>query len=843
MFIGLQNSHAMNTQLSWLLLAGALAAPGAVTTTVRAQLPSNFPAVHVTTYVTNEVADGYIFLATYETSTNTGYYAMILRNDGTPVWYQSLTNSTVDFKVLPDGYLHYAEAYHTLSWTGGADVYHQILDNSNNLVETISTGNGYLPESHDISVLPNGDVLALSYYLSQMNLSQAAVGAYPNAQVSGAVVQELNAQRNVVWQWRTWDYFNFESYYAPLLLLNEMPLVYNPVVDSFHINTLVMDTDGNLLLSNYPLEVDKINRQTGAVMWRLGGIENQFSFVGENPQVAVTHFGGHGLSRLANGDIMIFCNADQQATHSSKVYEYRLDETNKIATLVWSYAPATNWYSWHTGSAQRLPNGNTFIGWGSASIVPGIGGFFNQQVPACTEVTSSGQVVFQMFFNDPLVTSYRAFRFVYPSLDQATNVSQFDLSLGNTYDFAGAGVSLTVTAGGGGYNSLGITEAPYAPVYPEFNGQPPVVLPVRLSLVESALNTLGADLSFNVATLGIANPTNITVYYRNPAGQGLFTPQLTDFNPVTGTLDVAMNLVAQGNGLGEFILGYPDVAQVPYPPILDAVENYPGVQPYQVVAPVQAATGTVYVVNQQLPVWLCWSPKGFAGRYELQIDTDPGFASPVVDEPFLTDADYIWDGANTNTLYYYRVQTSNDGGVGNWATGSFRTSAPFVQVTAPNGGEAWRRGLPYFVQWNCDLAENVYIDLYKGGTFLMNVATNIPSTGAYKWSIPYSLLVPGNNYSIKITSVTNNALFGASSQPFSIVDPPSFSAGSISVLPGGLLQFGLTAPGAATATVLASTNLVSWQTLQTIPITNSSGVFTDNAAPGNTKKFYKLSLP
>jgi hypothetical protein len=82
-----------------------------------------------------------------------------------------------------------------------------------------------------------------------------------------------------------------------------------------------------------------------------------------------------------------------------------------------------------------------------------------------------------------------------------------------------------------------------------------------------------------------------------------------------------------------------------------------------------------------------------------------------------------------------------------------------------------------------------------------------------------------------------------SSQPFSIVDLPSFTAGSVVALPGGRVQFGVTAPGAATATVLASTNLVSWQVLQTVPVTNNTASFTDNAATGTPKRFYKLSLP
>ncbi len=802
-------------------------------------LPPDYPGVTVTTCDTNAVGDGYIFLNVSETSTNVGFYAMILRNDGTPVWYQPASGAAADFKVLPDGFLHNAVSYHTLSWTGGADVYHQILDNSYALRETIPAGNGYLPESHEIQVLPNGNVLSLSYYQSYMNLAQFVTGAYPNALVAGAVIQELDAQRNVVWQWRSWDHYAFQTYYAPVLAMGAMATARNPVVDSFHLNSITMDTDGNLLISNFMVDVQKINRQTGAVMWRLGGWGNQFTFVGENPAQAAAHFSGHTLSRLANGNILIFCNADQQSTRPSKVYEYQLDEVNKVATLVWSYTPATPWYSWHAGSAQRLPNGNTFIGWGGGGVVPGIGGIGNHQVPACTEVTPSGQVVYEMMFNDPLVASYRAFRFAYPPQAQATTVVQTGLTVGNTSDFGAAGVALTVTAGGGGYNSLTVTREQYAPVYPMFQAKPPRVLPTRVSMVESGLNTLGADIDFDVATFGITNPANTTVYYRASTGQGIFVSQPTDYNPALGKLRISMDLAAQGSDFGEFIFGYPDVAEVAYPPILNAVENYRGVQLYEVIAPLQATTGAVYSVNQTLPISLSWSPKGFAAEYQLQIATNQDFANPVVEIPSQTDAFYVWSNASPATTYYYRVNTSNDGGTGAWSVGSFQTAAPFVQVTVPNGGEAWRRGLSYFVQWNDNLAENVRIDLYKGGLFVKNLTTNTPSTGAIKWSVPGSSLTNGSDYTIKITSVTDSGLSSTSAQSFSIVDVPVIN--SATPLPAGQVQFGFTAPGAAQATIWGTATLTptSWQNLGKVAVTEGNGTFT-NTLP---YLFYRVSLP
>src|SRR6185369_15660169 len=47
-----------------------------------------------------------------------------------------------------------------------------------------------------------------------------------------------------------------------------------------HGNALDLDTDGNLLLSfRNTSEIIKIDTRTGAVVWRMGGSHNQFTFV------------------------------------------------------------------------------------------------------------------------------------------------------------------------------------------------------------------------------------------------------------------------------------------------------------------------------------------------------------------------------------------------------------------------------------------------------------------------------------------------------------------------------------------------------------------------------------
>ena len=125
---------------------------------------------------------------------------------------------------------------------------------------------------------------------------------------------------------------------------------------------------------------------------------------------------------------------------------------------------------------------------------------------------------------------------------------------------------------------------------------------------------------------------------------------------------------------------------------------------------------------------------------------------------------------------------------------------------------------------------------------MANITTNAPFKGAFKWPIPANL-TPGSNYTIQITSVTNSAMSSTSAQSFSIVDPPTFNAGSFAILPDGSVQFGLTAPGAATATVWVSTNLPDWTVLQSGPLVNGTTVVTDAAAAGSSDRFYRLTLP
>jgi|SRR5215813_5559220 len=106
----------------------------------------------------------------------------------------------------------------------------------------------------------------------------------------------------------------------------------------------------------------------------------------------------HGARELRNGNILMFDNGDEHAPPQSRAAEYRLDLINHTATLVWQYVAPTSIQAMAMGFAQRLPNGNTLIAYGTA------------RPPRVQEINPAGEVVWDLSSPVPAVGVYRAFR-------------------------------------------------------------------------------------------------------------------------------------------------------------------------------------------------------------------------------------------------------------------------------------------------------------------------------------------------------------------------------------------------------------------------------------------------
>jgi hypothetical protein len=336
------------------------------------------PNLYVT--ISDDPTDGYIFISPwfYQGNFLDPNYIMIADNYGIPIYYKGINALALDFKIQPNALLTYHDRSTGLSYG---------MDSSYNIIDTFACGNGYTTGFHDLQILPNDHYLVMSYDAQTVRMDTIVGGGDSSANVIGLIVQEIDENDNVVFQWRSWDHFNITD------ASNNIDLTAH-TIDYVHGNSIELDSDGNLIIScRHMNEVTKISRATGDIIWRLGGENNQFYFTNDNRGFAYQH----DARRLQNGNVTVFDNANLLWPKYSSAIEYQLDEQNYLATRVWDYYN-TNHYTPSMGSATRLDNGRTLIGWG---------GLDN---PAVTEVTTDGTKTFEMIF-DESVFSYRAFRY------------------------------------------------------------------------------------------------------------------------------------------------------------------------------------------------------------------------------------------------------------------------------------------------------------------------------------------------------------------------------------------------------------------------------------------------
>lgn len=694
-------------------------------------LPANFPSIR--TEVLGETAPGYVFLTVSRDIPNVGYYIMMLNNDGTPFYYKELPDDyAYDFKMQPNGKYSYAQFLHHHTFTGGGDVIHMVMDNSFTVVDSFQMGNGYIAEAHDFQLLPNGHALLFGYDLQIMDLT--AYGGWPNAKVAQTVVQELDQDKNVIFQWRSSDHYDFEDTYFSRIT--------REAFDPIHINSIILDNDGNILVTSNGLsELTKIRRQTGEIIWRFGGKNNEFEFIGTNAEFSS---GLHNVSRLENGNILLFDNTPIRTTIPSRAVEYEIDEVNKTATLVWDYTPDPPILGVRRGSAQRLPNENTIIGWGSASDDDSI---------AVTEVTNDGTEVFKLYFNHEGLASYRAFRFPFDDGEPSHEFTEFEVFQGNTYVFDSTGIAITIDyLVGFGYNTITVKRYEFAPFNPQFIVKAPLVVPKRITVSVGAIDTLKANIKFDINEFNIdaSEADEYVVYYSETENNGYFSPLPTIFNIATNQI-VGETPYLDGPFIGEFILGKADLESMIFTPKLFAPKD-------------------AEKVNQEISVDLRWTPAGFVNYYALQVIS---FADQVIiEEDSIVEALYTLDSLEDNTTYVWRVKSFNDAGESEWSDPfSFSTVAPFIQIESPNGGEEWQRGLEYFITWDDVIEEDVEIHLLSETGVELDTLGTHESDGGFKWEIDPQLT--GGMYKIRVQSVLGPSLYSISAEPFLVVDSVS----------------------------------------------------------------------
>lgn len=364
---------------------GALAFPGLSRALSRTAGVASFvtqPSFEIPTLsvkFVNNPQPGYVFVTTLNGPGQRG--PIIFDNAGQVVWFRRTSEVAIDFRrQIYQGkpVLTWWEGQISQIGTGQGDGV--IVDQTYTEIARVKAGNGYFADVHEFLLTPQGTALITIY--NEVTRDLTSVGGASSAPVLDSIVQEIDVKSGaVLFEWHSLDHVPFTDSYAPL----------TPPYDYFHVNSVDLHPDGNLIVSaRNTSAVYKLNRTSGEIIWTLNGRSSDFEL---GPAASFMY--QHDAQAHVDGTITLYDDGPGALSTQSRAIRLGLDLGGMRADLLQAYTHPDPLASFAMGNAQQLPNGGVMVGWGTQ--------------PWLTEFGPLGDVRFDATF-DGGAWNYRTFR-------------------------------------------------------------------------------------------------------------------------------------------------------------------------------------------------------------------------------------------------------------------------------------------------------------------------------------------------------------------------------------------------------------------------------------------------
>lgn len=338
-------------------------------------LPPSFNNMQV---ISNEPEAGYYYF-------NVDGYVYKMSTSGNVVYWRMSGGADAslggnDFKRTEvDG-----KAYYSFLWGGDSYEYpylsgvkygrmqalvldenYQYYDHIQYMIPTEKIGENCRLANVQFNVLGEHHYLLTSYIGKNVeNIPLTVPRSNQGVRVTAAIIQEIK-DGQVIFEWDSTDY-------PELYDLSPDADYYNKTdywTDYIHLNSVVTDpSDNNFILSLGNADtVIKVSRSNGAILWKLGGKEDEFGLSKEQK------FSRQNDVRItSDGSITLFDNGVPDKTTDengavvfgqSSVKKFTIDESTKTLVSFEKYV-CDDAYSIDMGSAQELSNGKYVVGWG-----------------------------------------------------------------------------------------------------------------------------------------------------------------------------------------------------------------------------------------------------------------------------------------------------------------------------------------------------------------------------------------------------------------------------------------------------------------------------------------------
>lgn len=282
--------------------------------------------------------------------------AVILDNAGEVVWYRENPSGVLNsFQAQPDG-------RYTSFRLGDSLSDFRVLDLLGREVGTLGCV-ARPTRFHDLRIGANGDYWVMCDDTVTMDLT--AVGGRDGARVAWTVLQHVSRSGDLLFEWQSQDHVELTDVPAGELGGDR--------VNATHGNGIEFDTDGHLLLSFRSLnQVLKVDRTTGEVLWRLGGVRNEFTFVSDSLNGFQQQ---HGVRRAGPGFLQML---DNRQVAPSRFVRYLVNPVTKTATLVIDFQDSPTTFTAVGGATQYYENGHAVVTFGRAGRVVEIDEYGNR---------------------------------------------------------------------------------------------------------------------------------------------------------------------------------------------------------------------------------------------------------------------------------------------------------------------------------------------------------------------------------------------------------------------------------------------------------------------------------
>lgn len=225
-------------------------------------------------------------------------------------------------------------------------------------------------DPHELLKLPNGRFMTVSYEpIAPIDLS--GMGGPSQSTGYRALVREIAADGTVAWSWHANDRIStgeLAQWVQSEIQANERNIQIGgyPAFDLDHISSVDATSDSVILAFRHLDGIYKINKATGAIVWKIGGtrIPETLDVIGD-PDGGDHPLGApHDARILPDGTISVLDDGLGWG-RNPRVVRYRIDATARTATVVSIFNLPGLHGSNCCGSARLLSNGNWVVNWGA----------------------------------------------------------------------------------------------------------------------------------------------------------------------------------------------------------------------------------------------------------------------------------------------------------------------------------------------------------------------------------------------------------------------------------------------------------------------------------------------